>query len=154
MLHPANSQHSILTRVASWHLWLKFVVLILQRFDVILLAEEEIGGHRLAHNQHTGQKGQSCHLISPGRAATEKKRKQYFFINACRIKWILFGTRRSSGWKPSVGERWWVVGRKVYGHKRIWRMKNLIGNLDFLLAQNWGKNLYNRNYVHGAHVYT
>lgn len=61
--------HGCRSSVASWHLWLKFVVPILQRFDVILLAEEEVGGHRLAHNQHTGQKGQSCHLISPGRAA-------------------------------------------------------------------------------------
>lgn len=59
-----------LTRSSLRQLSLHLAALLLQRFDVTPLAEEEVGDHGLARNQDTGQQGQTCHLIGPRGAAT------------------------------------------------------------------------------------
>lgn len=61
-----------LTRSLLHQLGVDFLVLLLQRFDVALLAEEEVGDRCLTHDQHTGQKSQTCHFIGPRGAGTEE----------------------------------------------------------------------------------
>lgn len=52
---------------------MQVVVLLLQRFDVAPLAEEEVRDDRLARNQDTGQQGETCHLVAARGAATKKE---------------------------------------------------------------------------------
>lgn len=47
--------------------------MLLQRFNVTPLAEEEVRGNRLARNQDTGQQGKTCHLVAARGAATKKE---------------------------------------------------------------------------------
>lgn len=67
------SEFGLLTRFSLCQFCLQVVALLLQVFDVTPLAKEEIGNHCLAHDQHTGQQGQSCHLVGAGGAATGKQ---------------------------------------------------------------------------------
>lgn len=62
------------TRSALGHLRFQLVALLLQGLDLALLGEEEVGSHGLAHDQHAGQQGYTCHLVGPGGAASENRR--------------------------------------------------------------------------------
>lgn len=64
------TEFAILTWSSLRQLSLQVVALLLQRFDVAPLAEEEVGDCRLPNNQDAGQQGNTCHLIGPGGAAT------------------------------------------------------------------------------------
>lgn len=63
------TEFCLLTRSSPRHLGLQVAVLLLQGFDVIPLVEEEVGDHRLAGNQETGQQGKPCHLVGAGGTA-------------------------------------------------------------------------------------
>lgn len=54
---PVWAECVLLTRSSLRHLRFQIVALLLQRFDVAPLAEEDVGDHRLARNQDTCQQG-------------------------------------------------------------------------------------------------
>lgn len=65
-----------LTGSAVWQLRLDFVVLLLQRFDVTVLAQEEVGDCCLTHDQNAAQKSESCNFVGPGGAGPGNTREK------------------------------------------------------------------------------